>query len=263
MRIVVCVKQVPDTTDVKINPETNTLIREGVASIINPFDENALECALSIKDKYPDTVVTVLSMGPPQVDAMLRECIAMGADEAILLSDRNFAGADTLATSYALNKAIEKIGNADLIICGKQAIDGDTAQVGPGVAEYLGINHVTYVQKIEYEGGKTIKVQANIDGGYSSLELQLPCLLTVLKTINQPRYPSLKGKMAAKKKEIPVWKAEDVKADFERIGLKGSPTVVVKIFTPKPREGGEFIDGENAEDKAKKLVGFLKEMSVV
>ncbi len=263
MHIVVCVKQVPDTTDVKINPETNTLIREGVKSIINPFDENAIEAALQIKDKYPDTKVTVLSMGPPQVDAMLKDCIAMGVDEAILLSDRNFAGADTLATSYALSQAIRKLGDVDIILCGKQAIDGDTAQVGPGIAEVLDINHITYVNKIEYDGGKSIRVHSNIDGGYMVLESAFPCLLTVLKTINQPRYPSLKGKMAAKKKEIPVWKAEDVGANFEKIGLKGSPTVVVKIFTPQAREGGEFIDGDTADDKAKKLVNHLKEMSVV
>ncbi len=263
MHIVVLVKQVPDTTDVKINPETNTLVREGVDSIINPFDENAVEAALQIKDKLPDTKVTALSMGPPQVESMLKHCLAMGCDEAILLSDRNFAGADTLATSYALSKAIEKMGDVSLILAGKQAIDGDTAQVGPGVAEYMGINHVTYVNSIEYEGGDTLKVQANIDGGYTQLELKTPCLLTVLKTINVPRYPSLKGKMAAKKKEIPVWKAEDVAANFERIGLKGSPTVVVKIFTPEAREGGEFIDGETADEKAHKLVGHFKEMGII
>ncbi len=263
MHIVVLVKQVPDTTDVKINPETNTLIREGVDSILNPFDENAVEAALQIKDKNPDTKVTALSMGPPQVETMLKDCIAMGCNEAILLSDRHFAGADTLATSYALSKAIEKMGDVDIIMSGKQAIDGDTAQVGPGVAEYLNINHVTYINKIEYEGGDTIKVQSNIDGGYSMLELKTPVLLTVLKTINSPRYPSLKGKMAAKKKEIPVWSAEQVAANFERIGLKGSPTVVVKIFTPEAREGGEFIDGETAEEKAQKLTGHFKEMGII
>jgi electron transfer flavoprotein beta subunit len=263
MHIVVCVKQVPDTSDVKINPETNTLIREGVASIINPFDENAIEAALEIKDKNPDTKVTVLSMGPPQVAEMLKVCIAMGVDDAILLSDRNFAGADTLATSYSLAQAIKKLGDVDLIICGKQAIDGDTAQVGPGIAEYLDINHITYVAGMEYEGGNTIKVKANIDGGYMNVETGFPALLTVLKTMNEPRYPSLKGKMMAKKKEIPVWDAKEIAADFERIGLKGSPTVVVKIFTPQSRGGGEYIDGETAEDKAKGLVSRLKEMSIL
>lgn len=263
MHIVACVKQVPDTTDVKINPETNTLIREGVASIMNPFDENALEAALQIKDKYPEAKVTAISMGPPQVVDMLKTCIAMGADEAILLSDRNFAGADTLATSYALAKAIEKLGDVDLIFCGKHAIDGDTAQVGPGIAETLDINHITYAQEIEYNGDDKVKVRANIDGGYMMLESAFPCLLTVLKSTNEPRYPSLKGKMMAKKKEIPVWSAEDVKANFEKIGLKGSPTVVVKIFTPQLRDNGEFIDGETAEEKAHSLVGHLKDMSII
>ena len=200
MNIVVCIKQVPDTAEVRINPETNTLIRDGVPTIINPYDMHAIEAGLQIKEMTKGKV-TVITMGPPQAESALREAISMGADDAMLLSDRAFAGADTWATAFTISKAIAKIG-ADIIICGKQAIDGDTAQVGPEMAEFLDIPHIAYVRKIEDIKPDSIKVQRMMDEGYDIVESSLPVLLTVVKELNQPRLPSLKGKMAAKKAEI-------------------------------------------------------------
>ncbi len=262
MNIVVCIKQVPDTTDVRINPETNTLVREGVQSIINPFDMYAIEEALRLKEKY-EGKVTVITMGPPQAESALREAISLGADEAILLSDRAFAGSDTLATSYALASGIKKIGNIDVIICGKQAIDGDTAQVGPGISVWLDVPQVTFVKKIEEvkeeKGKKTFRVQRMVEEGYEIVEVPMPCLLTVVKEINEPRMPSLKGMMRSKKAEIIKWTAEDIKADRKKVGLDGSPTQVVRIFTPAVREGGQMLKGEPAEI-AEKLSEVLKEL---
>ena len=261
MKIVVCIKQVPDTTDVRINPETNTLIREGVASIINPFDLYAIEEAVRIKERHGGEV-TVISMGPPQVESALREAISLGADRAVHLCDRAFAGADTWATSYAVARGIRKLGDYDLVICGKQAIDGDTAQVGPGIAVGLDIPQLTYVKKIEEISGGKIRVQRMIEEGYQVLEGDLPCLLTVVKEINEPRLPSLKGKMKAKKAEITVWTAGDIGADPELIGLDGSPTQVVKIFSPPPRAGGEILHGE-PEELAARLVAALEKNKIV
>lgn len=249
MKIVVCVKQVPDTTEVKINPETNTLIREGVASILNPFDMYAVEEGIRIKEKLGGTV-TVLSMGPPQVAESLRDTIGMGVDEAILLSDRAFAGSDTLATSYALSKGIEKIGAVDLIICGKQAIDGDTAQVGPEIAEKLGIPHLTYVKHIEEISSERMILDRMNEDGYERLELPLPALITVVKEINEPRLPSIKGMMRAKKAVIPVWTAEMIGALPEKCGLKGSPTWVKRIFIPELKCQGEIFSGSPEEQVA-------------
>ena len=246
MRYVVCIKQVPETTDVKINPATNTLIRDGVASIINPFDMYAIEEGLRLKARTGGTV-TVVSMGPPQADAALREAISMGADEAILVSDRAFAGSDTWATSYTLAMAIRKIGNFDVILCGKQASDGDTAQVGPGIAVHLDLPQITYVRKIETIDEKTIVAERLLENGYEVIQSPLPCVLTVVKEINEPRLPSLKGKMAAKKAVIPVWKAVDLQCDPKCLGLDGSPTKVVRIFTPPARQGGEMLRGEPSE----------------
>lgn len=261
MKIVVCVKQVPDTTEVKINPETNTLIREGVASIINPFDMYAVEEAIRIKEKVGGTVV-ILSMGPSQVADALRELIAMGADQAVLLSDRAFAGADTLATSYALSKGIEKIGAVDLILCGKQAIDGDTAQVGPEIAEKLGIPHITYVKKVnEVNDGQMIVERMNEDG-FERVQLPIPALLTVVKEINEPRLPSLKGKMRAKSAEIPIWSAEAIGAEPAKIGLNGSPTWVKKIFIPEIKCQGEIFEG-SPEDAVKALVEAIISRKIV
>ena len=251
MNVIVCVKQVPDTTDVKINEETNTIIREGVESIINPFDSYAIEEGIRIKESTSGKA-TVLSMGIPSVADLLKDTLALGADEAILLSDRAFAGADTLATAYTLSMGIKKIGDYDLIICGKQATDGDTAQVGPSLAEKLGIPHITYVRKIEEIKEGYIKCQRMTENGYDVVEMPLPALITVVKEINEPRLPSLKGMMRAKKATIPVWTASDINANTELCGLKGSPTWVMKTFVPVHNVESEMIEG-TPEQQAEKL----------
>ena len=257
MHIVVCIKQVPDTAEVRINPETGTLIREGVPSIINPFDLHALEAGLSIKERVKGSI-TVLTMGPPQAESALRDAIAMGADDAILLSDRVFAGSDTWATSFTLSRAIQKIG-ADIIICGKQAIDGDTAQVGPETAEFMDIPHISYVRKIEEVSDTFVKVQRLMDDGYDVVESSLPVLLTVVKELNEPRLPSLKGKMAAKKAVIKKWGRSDIVADENDLGLKGSPTQVKNIFTPEPRSGRRMLEG-SPEEQVETLFQELRGM---
>ncbi len=260
MHFVVCIKQVPDTHDVKINPETNTLMREGVESIINPFDMYAIEEALRLRDRLGGTV-TALSMGPPQAESALREAIAMGVNQGILVSDRAFAGSDTWATSYTLAKALQKIGDFKVILFGKQASDGDTAQVGPGVATHLDLPQITYVRKIEEIDEHRIVAERLLETGFEAIESPLPCVLTVVKEINEPRLPSLKGKMAARKAEIVRWGAEDIGADPEKLGLKGSPTKVVRIFTPSAREGGEMIEGD-PDEIARKLAGKLKDIII-
>jgi len=263
MKIVVCIKQVPDTTNVRINPETNTLIREGVESIVNPFDEYALEEALRIKERLDgDATTIVVTMGPPQAEAALRQALAMGMDEAILLSDRAFAGSDTWATSYALSKMIEKIGDVDIVLCGKQAIDGDTAQVGPGVAVHLGFPQITFVKKIEEITPKKVRAQRMMEEGHQVIESRLPVLLTVVKEINEPRLPSIRGKMRAKKAEIPTWTAADLEADEDNLGLNGSPTVVHKIFAPERSKESHMITGEPAE-AATEIVSELKRLSLI
>jgi electron transfer flavoprotein alpha/beta subunit len=255
MNIVVCIKQVPDTAEVKINPETGTLIREGVPCIVNPLDMHAIEAGLQIKEKTGGKI-TVLTMGPPQADTALREAVSMGADEAILLSDRVFAGSDTWATSYTLSKAIAKL-NADIIICGKQAIDGDTGQVGPETAEFLNLPHISYVRKIEEVTQSSIRVQRLMDEGYDVIESDFPVLLTVVRELNEPRLPSLKGKMAAKKAVIKIWGAGDISADENDLGLKGSPTQVKNIFTPDPRSGRKMLEG-SPEEQVDALIQELR-----
>jgi len=255
VNIIVCIKQVPDTAEIKINPETNTLMREGVPSIINPFDLNAIEAALQIRDTS-DGKVTVLTMGPPQAETSLREAISMGADEAVLLSDKAFAGSDTWATSYTLAMAIKKLG-ADIIFCGKQAIDGDTAQVGPETAEFLNIPHISYIRKIEEVMDKSIRVQRLMDEGYDVVESSLPVLLTVVKELNDPRMPSLKGKMAAKKAEIKVMGFADIEADENNLGLKGSPTQVKNIFAPEMKAERKMIEG-SPDEQVDNLISELK-----
>jgi len=245
LNIIICIKQVPDTAEVKINPETGTLIREGVPSIINPFDMHAIEAGLQIKEKVGGKV-TILTMGPPQAENALRDALSMGGDEAILLTDRAFAGSDTWATSYILSSAISKL-DADIIICGKQAIDGDTAQVGPEVAEFLNIPHISYIRRIEDVTKSSIKVQRLMDEGYDIVESTLPVLLTVVKELNEPRLPSLKGKMAAKKAEIKKWGLSDIQADENKLGLKGSPTQVKNIFAPEAKKDRMMIEGEPEE----------------
>lgn len=256
MHIVVCIKQVPETSDVRINPETNTLMREGVQSIVNPFDMYAIEESIRIREKLGGKV-TALSMGPPQAEAALREAVAMGVDAGILVSDRAFAGSDTWATSYTLSMAIRKLGDVNLVLCGKQASDGDTAQVGPGIATQLDLPQITYVRKIEEIDAGRVVAERLLENGFESVESPLPCLLTVVKEINEPRLPSLKGKMAARKVQIPTWTAADIGADAGRIGLQGSPTKVVRIFTPPPREGGEILKGE-PEEVVPRLVERLR-----
>ena len=256
MNVIVCIKQVPNTTQVRINPETNTLIREGVESVINPFDMYAIEEGIRIREKHGGKV-TVVTMGPPQAESALREAIALGCDDAILLSDRYFAGSDTWATSYVVSQAIKKIGNYDIVLCGKQASDGDTAQVGPGISTFMDIPQVTYVKKIEEIKSNNARVERMMEEGYEVIETSLPCLLTVVKEINEPRLASLKGKMRSKKAEITRWTADDLNCDFDKIGLDGSPTRVVKIFTPPPRKGGVILQGDVPEI-VEKLASELK-----
>ena len=257
MNVIVCIKQVPDTTQVKIDPVTNTLIREGVESIVNPFDAYAIEEAVRLKEQYGGKAIA-LTMGPPQADAVLREAISLGCDEGILVSDRAFAGSDTLATGYTLAAAIKKIGEFDIILCGKQASDGDTAQVGPGIATQLDIPQITYVKKIEKIENNKLVAERMIEEGFEIIETSLPCLLTVVKEINEPRLPSLKGKMKAKKAEITSLKAIDLDIDEAQLGLTGSPTWVSKIFTPPPRPKGDIFEGD-VQESVNKLVEALKD----
>jgi len=257
MHIVVCIKQVPETTEVRINPETNTLMREGVKSIINPFDMYAIEEAIRLKERFGGKI-SVITMGPPQADSALREAISMGADDGYLVCDRAFAGSDTWATSYTLAGAIKKLGQFDLIICGKQASDGDTAQVGPGISTHLNIPQVTYVKKVEEATDKLMRVERMLEEGFEIIETPLPALLTVVKEINEPRIPSLKGLMRAKNAKITMLTQKELDLDPQQIGLCGSPTQVVKIFTPTPRVGGQILKGEIPEI-AKQLVDLIKD----
>ncbi len=245
MELLACIKQVPDTSEIKLDPETNTLIRTGLPSIINPFDMNALEAALAVKDKYEGTRVTVVTMGPPQAQVSLKECLAMGADEACLISDRAFAGADTLATSYTIAMAIKKmeedIGHKfDIIFCGKQAIDGDTAQVGPQIAEELGIPQVTYVCSLEVKDGDVITKREH-EAGFEVLRTPTPLLVTAVKALNEPRYPTLLHSIRANRYKVHTITAKDMAVDVARLGLKGSPTRVRKVYNPPLRIAGKIL----------------------
>ena len=267
MNILVCVKQVPDTTEIKIDPVKNTLIRDGVSSIVNPFDGYALEAAARIKDKNPDTKIVVVSMGPPQATAALKECLAIAADKAYLVSGRTFGGSDTLATSYILSNAVRKIeeteGKFDAIFCGKQAIDGDTAQVGPEIAEHLGLPQVTYGLEAELDGDQ-LKVKKEMEDGAAIIGVTLPCLVTFTKPAWDPRYPTIKRKMAANRAQIPVL-GDDAfpEIDTARIGLKGSPTHVKSTFVPQKKTGGIKIKEETGEESAIKLIGLLHDASII
>lgn len=261
MNIIVLVKQVPDTSEVKINRETNTLIRDGVPSIINPFDMFAIEEAIRLREKHGGKV-TAITMGPPQAAEALKEAVSLGVDDVVLLSDRSFAGADTWATSYVLSQGIKKIGAYDLIIAGKQAIDGDTAQVGPETADMLGIPFVAYIRKIEHIEEKKMVIERLMDEGYDVVETSLPALITVVKEINQPRLPSLKGKMKAKSLKVTTLNAKEISADENKCGLKGSPTKVVRIFPPAPRGKREMLTG-SLEDQVATAVKKLKEQSLI
>lgn len=265
LHIIVCMKVVPDTTQVRIDPETNTLIREGVPSIINPFDTNAIEEAVRIKERYGGRVALV-SMGPPNYLPQVRKGMSFGADEAVFLSDRALGGADTLATSYTLSRAIARLcagngGLPDVVLCGKQTIDGDTAQVGPGIATRLGLTQFTYVEEVVSvdEQARRIRVRRHLEGASEVVEGPLPALLTVLREANTLRYASLPALIRALRCEIPIWRAADIEADPEQIGMKGSPTSVRRIFAPPERSGGEVIAGgmENPQAAAKALVEKL------
>lgn len=259
MNIVVCIKQVPGTTEIKIDPETNTLVREGVESIINPFDTYALEEGVRLKERCGGKV-TAITMGPPQAENALRETISLGADEAILISDRVFAGSDTWATSYVLSRALAKIADYDVIICGKQTLDGDTGQVGSGLSEMLGVPFVAYVSKIDEIKEGYIRVHRMVEEGYEVLEMALPAVITVVKEINVPRLPSLRGSMKAKTAQIPVWTAADIGVEENKAGIAGSPTRVVKIFFPKREHKSEMFQGtpeEQVGQLVKRLEGII------
>ena len=261
-KIIVCAKQVPDTNVIKINPKTGTLIRDGVPSILNHDDANALEEALKIKDKHPDTHITVVTMGPPQANDLLFECIAMGADEGVLVSDRAVGGSDTWATSNTLEAAIRKIGDFDLIFAGRQAIDGDTAQVGPQIAEKLHLPQVTYVEEFEIDDNmKDITVKRQLEDGYEIIKLQTPCMLTAIKELNTPRYMTMEGIFADKK--MTTWNAKDIGVDLTMVGLEASPTNVFRSFTPAPKGKGVVLEGDTEKEVADKLLVSLKAKHVI
>lgn len=260
MKIVVCIKQVPDTTEVKLDPVTGTLIREGVPSIMNPDDKGGLELALELKDKY-NAEVTVITMGPMQAEAVLREAFAMGADKAILLTDRKFAGADTLATSNALAGAIRTL-EYDLVITGRQAIDGDTAQVGPQIAEHLDLPQVSYLQNLKYDGKKTFTIKKATEDGYQVVEVDSPCLVTVLATANQARYMTVRGIVEAFDKPVEVMGADKIDVDESKLGLKGSPTKVKKAFTKGVKSAGQVYEVDT-EEAVGIIISKLKEKFII
>ena len=248
MKIVVLVKQVPDTTEVKLDPKTGNLIREGVATIVNPDDRHAVETAVLLKEAH-GARITALSMGPPQAVDALSEALGAGIDEGVLLTDRAFAGADTWATSFTLGKAIQMLGEYDLVLCGRQAIDGDTAQIGPQVAEYLGIPHVSYVCAIERIDETEVVVRRRLEDGFERIECRLPALLTVIGEINTPRYPVMVGLIDACREKAPirVWNAADIGVKTAEVGLEGSFTQVIRTFAPKLERQGEMLEGSPTE----------------
>ncbi|MDR0368930.1 MAG: electron transfer flavoprotein subunit beta/FixA family protein [Bacteroidales bacterium] len=260
MKIIVCIKQVPDTNEIKIDPVTGTMIRDGVPSIMNPDDKGGLEVALQLKDQY-NAHVTVITMGPSQADAVLREAFAMGVDRAILLTDKKFAGADTLATSHALAAALKTL-EYDLIITGRQAIDGDTAQVGPQTAEHLQLPQVSYLADIQYDGNKLFTVKKETEDGYQILEVEKPCLVTVLASAKKARYMSVSGIVEAFDREVEIWGVDRINANEEQLGLKGSPTRVKKAFSKGVKGAGEVFEVE-AEEAVNIIIGKLKEKFII
>jgi electron transfer flavoprotein beta subunit len=260
MNIVVCIKQVPNTTEIKINPATGTLIRDGVVSIMNPDDKSGLEEALKLKDKY-NAHITVITMGLPQADDILREALAMGADRAILLTDRKLGGADTLATSNALAAALRHI-DFNLVITGRQAIDGDTAQVGPQIAEHLDLPQVTYLENIEYDGKKTFTIKKSTEDGYQILEVDAPCVVTVLASANKARYMSVRGIVDAYDQEVEIWGFDKLEIDEAKVGVKGSPTRVFKSFTRGAKAAGELFEVD-AEEAVGIIMSKLKEKYII
>ena len=262
MKIIVCIKQVPDTTEIRIDPVKGTLMRDGVPSILNPDDANALEAALQIKDEYPGTVVDVVTMGPQQASYALRECLAMGADDAYLLSSRAFGGANTCSTSTTLAYGIKKIGDYDFIFAGRQAIDGDTAQVGPQLAQRLGLPAATYVQNIREIRENSVILERQLEDGYEVLEIQRPCVLTAVRELNRPRYMSVIGIEKAYEKEITVWDERDLDIRPQDCGHSASPTKVFRSFTPPPKGKGEMLAG-TVNEMAQSLVSKLMEKHVL
>ncbi|MCB8964896.1 MAG: electron transfer flavoprotein subunit beta/FixA family protein [Bacteroidales bacterium] len=260
MNIVVCIKQVPDTTEIKINPTTGTLIREGVPSIINPDDKAGLELALRLKDQF-NAHVTVITMGPTQAEDVLREAYAMGVDRAILLTDRKFAGADTLATSHALAGALRKL-DFDLLITGRQAIDGDTAQVGPQIAEHLDLPQVSYLQHLEFDGKKTFTIKRKIEDGYEMLQVDGPCVVTVLSGAYKPRYMNVRGVVESYSREVEIWGFAQIEVDESKLGLVGSPTRVHKAFSRGVKAAGELYEVD-ANEAAGIIISKLKEKFII
>ena len=265
MKIIVLVKQVPDSTEIRVDKVTGTLIRAGVPSIINPDDLAGVEAALQLKEKYGATV-TIISMGPPQASDLLFECIAKGADEGILVSDRAVGGSDTWATSNTLEAAIKKWekenGPADLIFAGRQAIDGDTAQVGPQIAEKLDLPQVTYVEEFSIDDNlKDITVKRQLEDGYELIGIKTPCMLTAIKELNEPRYMNMAGIFA--QKDIKVWNAKDIEVDLTKVGLEASPTNVYRSFTPAPKAPGQIVAGDSEKDQAKNLLIQLKGKHII
>lgn len=263
MKIVVCIKQVPDTAEVRIDPKTGTLIRDGVPSIINPDDKAGLEAALELREKTGGTV-TVVTMGPPQADVALREALAMGCDDAILLSGREFGGSDTYATSTIIAAGLKKL-DFDVIITGRQAIDGDTAQVGPQIAEKMDIPQVSYVQEIIKVEDGSLTVKRQFEDGYHIIKIKTPCLLTALAELAEPRYMSVRGVVGAYEKEVKVWGFEDLKDNFnpEHIGLKGSPTNVYKSFTKQPKGAGTILKDASAEEAVQAIIDKLEAKFII
>ena len=264
MKIVVCIKQVPDTVEVKIDPKTGTLIRDGVPSIINPDDKTGIEAALQLKEKMAGSTVTVVSMGPPQADVALREALAMGCDEAILVSGREFGGSDTYATSGILAAALKTL-EYDIIITGRQAIDGDTAQVGPQIGEKIGVPQVSYVEEIREVAEDHVVVKRQFEDGYHIIKIKTPCLLTAIAELAQPRYMSVSGVVEAYEKEIKILGFEDLKDNLEldMIGLKGSPTNVYQSFTKEVKGAGTILKDLSAEQAVKAIVDKLEEKFII
>ena len=262
MNILVCIKQVPDTSEIKIDPVTNTLIRAGVPSIVNPFDTYALEMAVQLKERYGGTV-TVVTMGPPQARDALKHCLSVGADRAVLMTDRAVGGSDTLATSYILACVARTLGPFDIIFCGKQAIDGDTGQVGPEMAEHLGIAQITYSAGVDCQDGQ-VQVRREVDDGWEIIGANMPVVITVNKTQTEPRMATLMSKMAANRAVIQELHCADVVGmDMERVGLAGSPTKVKRTFTPERSKHGVKLEGMQAPDAARELVRLLGEKRLI
>jgi len=267
MRIVVPIKQVPETKSVKMDEKTGTVIREGVEAIVNPLDLYAIETAIQLREQLGGEVVSV-SMGPPKAITALREAIAMGVDSAVLVSDSAFAGSDTWSTSYILAEAIKRTGEFSLVICGERATDGDTGQVGPGIASFLDLPVVSYVSKIELIGGlkPTLRVERLVENGYEDLSCSLPCVITVVKEIGVPRLPTFRGKQRAKRIEIPVMGSDELDIELSAVGVEGSPTQVIKIFKPKVARECEKVlakDEESVEEAVDKLSGFLQHKELI